>query len=119
MLKILADECVHLDLIEALERDGFDILRVKDIEKGADDERVFELAKESKRALITFDRGFGDFFRFDIENSAGIVIVLIGKLMKEEIIRNTLTLLKSEVARDLRGKLVIIGKNKIRVRSFR
>ncbi len=48
-----------------------------------------------------------------------VVIVLIGKLTKEQIINNTVTLLKSEVARDLRGKMVIIGKNKIRVRSFR
>ena len=119
MLKILADECVHRDLVEALEREEFDVLSIRDIEKGADDERVFELAKESERVLLTFDRGFGDFFRFDIENSAGIVIVLIGKLMKEDIIKNTLIFFKSDIAKDLRGKLVIIRKSKIRIKSFR
>ncbi len=86
MLEILADECVHKDLVEALEREGFDILRVKDIEKGANDERVFELAKESKRVLLTFDRGFGDFFRFDIESSAGIVTQIPHPLLKKFLI---------------------------------
>ena len=82
-MKILADECIHRDLLEALEKEGFGILSVRDVERGASDERVFELAKESERVLLTFGRGFGDIFRFDIGNSYGVVIVLIGKLIKE------------------------------------
>jgi len=58
-MKILADECIHRDLLEALEKEGFGILSVRDVERGASDERVFELAKESERVLLTFGRGFG------------------------------------------------------------
>lgn len=104
MLKILADECVHRDLVEALKNEEFDILSVKDIEKGADDVRVFELAKESRRALLTFDRGFGDFL--------DSILRLINERADNKEYPDC------PKKRDLRGKLVIIGK-KVRVRSFR
>jgi len=118
MLKILADECIHNDLIEALKEEGFDVSNVREIEQGADDEKVFEFAVKEKRILLTFDREFGNIFRFDIKNSFGVVIILIGQLKKEEVIKNTTTFFKSEGVRNLKGKLAIIGKKKVRIRSF-
>jgi len=61
MLKILADECIHNDLVEALKEEGFDV---------------------------------------------------------SNVIKNTTTFFKSEGVRNLKGKLAIIGKKKVRIRSF-
>ena len=118
MLKILADECIHNDLVEALKEEGFDVSNVREIEQGADDEKVFEFAVKEKRILLTFDREFGNIFRFDIKNSFGVVIILIGQLKKEEVIKNTSAFFKSKGVKNLKGKLALIGKKKVRIRSF-
>jgi len=119
MLKILADECIHRDLIRALMKAGFNILTISEANlKGASDDSVFNFAVKTKRILLTFDRGFGNFFRFNIEESAGVVIVLIDKLQKKEIIKNTLSFFENRKQKDLKGKLIIISKTKARIRSF-
>ena len=82
---------------------------------GADDQAIYDFAKEKGRALLTFDRDFGDIFRFDIARSAGVVIVLISKMTRQEIIDITLGFLSLPEKLELAGKLVIIGKNKIRI----
>ena len=119
MLKILADECVHWDLIKALMETGFNILTVNEANlKGTSDDSVFGFAVKTKRILLTFDREFGNFFRFNIKKSAGVVIILIEKMEKKDIIKNTLSFFKNMKQRDLKGKLVIISKTKARIRVF-
>ena len=117
MFKIFADECINLDVIFALRQSGFDTLTVKDAElTGSDDETIFEFACENKRILLTYDRGFGDIFRFDMSKSGGVIIVLTGKMEKNEIVNIVLTFISTiNKQADLCGKLVIIGKSKIRI----
>jgi len=119
MLKILADECIHQDLVRALNKAGFNVLTANEANlKGASDDFVFNFGVKTKRVLLTFDREFGNFFRFNIGKSAGIVIVLIDRLQKKEIIKNTLSLFKDMKQKDLKGKLIIISKTKARIRGF-
>lgn len=117
MLKFFVDECVNLDVIIALRKQGFDILTVKDANLiGSDDETILNFARNNKRILLTYDRGFGDIFRFDIAKNFGIIIVLIGKMKKNEIIDIILSFINViNKQNDLRGKLAIIGKTKIRI----
>ena len=63
--------------------------------------------------LFTFDRGFGNIFSFDILNSSGVLIELINLMEKDEMINIVTTFLSEN--RDLTGKLIIIGKSKIRI----
>ena len=119
MLKILADECIHQDLINALRKVGFNVLTASEISpRGASDDSIFNFAVKTKRILLTFDREFGNFFRFDIGKSAGIVIILIDRLQKKEVIKNTFSFFKDMKQKDLKGKLVIISKTKARIRGF-
>ena len=116
MYKILADECVHLDLAKALRQAGLDVLTV--VEAGfpsAPDEVIFREAVARKRILLTFDRGFGDIFRFDISGSFGVVIILIGQMTRKEIINLPLAFFNFQKGRSLAGKSVIIGKRRIRI----
>ena len=70
MLKFFADECINKDIVMALRQQGFDVLTVREAGlTGADDENVLKFASENKRILLTFDRGFGDIFRFNISKS--------------------------------------------------
>lgn len=119
MLKILADECIHQDLIDSLEKAGLGILGVYETNlKGVSDDSIFNFAVKSKRVLLTFDREFGNFFRFNIGKSAGVVVILIGQMEKEEIIKNTLDFFRNLKQKDLIGKLIIVSKTKVRIRRF-
>ncbi|MCG2695437.1 DUF5615 family PIN-like protein [Candidatus Parcubacteria bacterium] len=119
MLKLFADECVNWDVVFALRQNGFNVLTVQEAGlTGSDDEAILKFACDNKRILLTYDRGFGDIFRFNIFQSNGIVVILVGKIKKNEIINIILSFM-SNINRqnDLRGKLVIIGKTKIRIKG--
>jgi len=116
MYKILADECIPLDLVNVLQEAGLDILTVSEIGlSDADDAKIFKTAVSRKRILLTFDRGFGDIFRFDISGSFGIVIILISQMTRKEIVNLPLAFFRLQKGKSLAGKLVIIGKRKIRI----
>ena len=117
MFKVLADECVHTDVITTIKEHGFDVVSVKEAGlTGCGDEEIFNFAIESKRILLTFDRGFGDIFRFNISKSAGVVIILVGQMNRKEIIKITLGFFLFIVKQaDVGGYLAIVGRNKIRI----
>lgn len=118
MIKILADECIHTDLVLALRQENFDILTVKESGlTGSDDATIYQKAEENGRILLTYDRGFGDIFRFNIFKGSGIIIILISQMSKQEIINITLAYFNLIKSTDIGGKLIIIGKHKIRVKG--
>lgn len=116
MLKLFADECIHADLISAIKKRGFDIITVKDAGlNGASDDQIFKFALKNQRILLTFDREFGDVFRFNISHTGGIIIILIEQLNHEDLINIILNFLSFINPGDIDGKLVIVGRNRIRI----
>ena len=116
MHRFLADECIHTDIISALRQEGFEVSTVKQAGlSGADDDAVFNFALEKSLILITFDRGFGDIFRYHISKGPGIIIVLINRMTREEIVPIIINFILFSKDRDFSGKLVLVGKSKIRI----
>lgn len=116
MFKLFADECVNTDIVLVLRQSGFDVLTVKEAKlTGFDDETIFNFACSSKRILLTFDRGFGDIFRFNISKSSGIIVMLISQMSRDEIVGIILKFVFLIQSHGLDGKLAIIGKTKIRI----
>ena len=74
MYKIFADECIHTDLIEALKINGHLVQTVHDVGlSGATDAEIFNHAVSNSLILLTFDRGFGDIFTYNISKSVGSI----------------------------------------------
>ena len=117
IFKFLADECVNADVVLGLREAGVDILTVREAGlTGSDDDTIFGFAVENKRVLLSFDRGFGDIFRFNIHKSSGVIVVLVGQMSKSEIIGIILTFLAAlKSPAGLRGKLAILGRTRIRL----
>lgn len=114
MYKIFADECVHKDMIDALKSAGHKVITVHEPGlSGVSDVEIFNYSCKNDLILFTFDRGFGDIFKFDISDSGGVVIELISQMNKDEIINIALAFFSEE--RDLKGRLTIINKTKIRI----
>ena len=115
-MDILADQCVNKDVIVALKREGFNIITVFDVKLGgADDETIFNYAVNNNRVLLTFDKDFGNILRFNINNSPGVAIIYVENLTKDEIIANALGFFAKFNSSQMKGKLFIIEKSKLRI----
>ena len=116
MLKIFADECIPVDIINTLREYGFDVITAFDEKlNGKTDEEIFKFVLKSKRVFITLDRGFGDIFRFDISKSFGVIIVLIKYMDKNQMKKVITSFLCQCKENDLNGRLIIIAKKRIRI----
>ena len=60
MVRILADECIPLPVVDALKASGHDVLLIKDVCPGCPDIVVLRLANQQGRILLTRDKDFGD-----------------------------------------------------------
>lgn len=111
---IFADECIHKDIIDGLRAEKYQVKTVKEENlNGFSDERIFQHARKRKWILLTFDRGFGDIFRFNHSKNEGTIILLIKNIKKDEICLILKNFLKLDL--NIKGKLTIIGKKKIRI----
>ena len=111
MYRIFSDECIHKDMIEALKSAGHVVETIYESGmSGATDAEVFDYATKNDLVLFTFDRGFGDIFKFNISNSSGIAIELINSMNKTEMIDIAVAFFSED--RKLKSKLVIIGIKK-------
>ena len=117
MFKFFSDECVNTDVVLGLRENNIDVLTVREAGlTGSDDDSIFNFSVKNKRVLLSFDRGFGDIFRFNIRRSSGVIVVLVGQMRKKEIIKIVLTFLGIvKTGAGIRGKLAILGKTRIRL----
>ena len=63
MMRLLADENFPGPAVEALERDGHDLVAVSRVAQGMLDTDIFAWAVRDDRIILTFDKGFGDISR--------------------------------------------------------
>lgn len=94
-MKFLLDENVPNFYKEELEKNGYnDIKRINDFGKGLPDEKVFELAVQEKRTLITIDT---DFHAYKKQNHYGIISIS-GKLINPiQVITSTLKQIERDI----------------------
>jgi len=75
MVRLLANENVPGDAIIATRAAGHDVMWIREVSRGADDNAVLALALSEKRILLTFDKDFGEMvFRLGSAASCGIIL---------------------------------------------
>ncbi|HLG81497.1 MAG TPA: DUF5615 family PIN-like protein [Bradyrhizobium sp.] len=74
----LADECIAAPLVEALRREGEDVLYVGEAAAGISDHDVIALATYERRLLLTEDKDFGDLVFRRAHPVPGIVLMRVG-----------------------------------------
>jgi predicted nuclease of predicted toxin-antitoxin system len=74
-VRIVADESVIVPLIASLRRVGHDVLAIREIQPGAEDNFVLDLALRANAVLITFDKDFGELIFRQKLLSSGVILV--------------------------------------------
>ena len=119
-MEIIIDECLAKSTRLVLKEAGFSLINVEDIlNPGVYDEKIFEYAVNQKIPIITHDRGFGILYHFSQLKPPTIVILQVlsphpeatNKLLNKFLSQFDINKPQNS------GKLIIISKNNIRVRS--
>ena len=117
MKRILADECVHLPIVEALQAAGYDVLLVRDICPGCKDDEVLRLANEQGRILLTRDKDFGELAIRFRKKVPGIVRYNLLGMSLEQQEEYLVAALRSAPA-PLTGHITTVEPGQIRQRRF-
>ncbi|HXG35199.1 MAG TPA: DUF5615 family PIN-like protein [Bryobacteraceae bacterium] len=86
---------------------------------GAADERIFQWAQQERAIVITFDEDFADARMYPLGSHAGVIRLRVWPTTVEQTQQALERLLENVADEDLPGSLVIIDRERIRVRKFR
>ncbi|MCF7916461.1 MAG: DUF5615 family PIN-like protein [Candidatus Omnitrophica bacterium] len=113
---IFADQCINYGLIKAINNAGIEIITAAQNKLScASDGEIFRHIIKNGYPLITFDKDFGNILRFDIKRTAGVIIVYIENMDRNEIISNTISFFRQFNQSKLKGRLFIIEQTQIRI----
>jgi len=77
-MRILANENVPGDAVQALRERGHDVAWVREDAPGSADAAVLSRAQAENRVVVTFDKDFGELaFGFGLPSSSGIVLLRV------------------------------------------
>ncbi len=96
---------------------GHDVKDIKEMHLyGESDETIISLAQRENRILVTLDQGFGNIITYPTEKYPGITILKV----HPPSLSQTTYLLKKVITRvtekEIKQALVVIDKNKFRIR---
>jgi predicted nuclease of predicted toxin-antitoxin system len=119
-VRLLIDECCEAALASALRADGYDVLEIAVAMRGSGDVNVLQRAISDRRILITNDRGFGQMVvPEEVSDSVGIMVVRVPEWEPSKRIRSVREVLSRLGAAGLMGRLVIVDRDKSRLRGLR
>lgn len=116
-MKLKLDESLPLDARAAAEAAGHEVASVVDEGLGgASDPDVLQAAVHEDRLLVTLDRGFGDVRRYPPGTHQGVVVLRMDNQQPSAVVQALAGFLKSQDLDDLRGCIVVVRGNVLRVR---
>ena len=113
-MRLLADENVPAGAIVQLRSAGLDVASVP---SGASDSVVLDLARSSRRVLLTFDRDFGRLlFQHGASGIRGVIFFRIAPQSPVDPAQTLLRLIDHGVA--FEGSFSVIDRNRVRQRPI-
>ena len=114
MMRILANENVPGDVVEALRARGHDVAWVRTSCPGASDVDLISWATSESRLLITFDKDFGELaFHAGLTAPCGIVLFRIRPTSAETLTRAIVAALESRD--DWTGHFAVVRADRLRL----
>lgn len=116
-MKLFADECVYLSTVQSLRAWGHDVENTH--ETGLDghpDEAILSHAQKVRRILITADFDFSNIRNYPPKSYGGIIVLKIRPHLIKEVHATLKQLLEETNENDLWQSLVIVDRNKYRIR---
>jgi predicted nuclease of predicted toxin-antitoxin system len=113
--QFLADESCDFAVVRALRAEGYDVLAVAESYRGAEDQQVIELARQSGRILLTEDKDFGHLIFAAGSAEVGVIFLRFPAREREKLAEQVVKLAIREGAK-LKGSFVVVQPGRIRIR---
>jgi predicted nuclease of predicted toxin-antitoxin system len=115
-MRILADENIEYELIEALREADFDVLSARESYVGFADNEILQIAVAEKAVILTYDTDFGELvFRFGLQ-SHGIILLRVHGLSLAEKAQITIQAIREHETK-LENAFTVISENSARIRK--
>lgn len=120
-LRFFADHCVSRSVVEGLEADGHEVLRLRDhLPTDASDRRVIIHAQEQESILLSLNGDFADIVSYPPADYRGIIALQVRN--RPEVTGQILGRLKEYLAEHpdaahYAGKLLLVEAHRIRIRQ--
>lgn len=115
-MRILADENVEREFVEALREADFDVLSVRENYTGIADDEILRIAGDEKAVILTYDTDFGELvFRFSLMSHGVILLRLSGMSLTEKINKTVLAIRDHKA--ELEYASTVVSKNLVRIRK--
>lgn len=115
-MKILADENIEVEIVEALRHAGHSVSDIKETSPGVEDANVLMIATNLGSLLLTNDKDFGELIYRDRLVSKGVILLRFGRLGIAERIDLLLGVLE-ERELEMDGAFTVITTTGVRVRK--
>ncbi|HEY0458101.1 MAG TPA: DUF5615 family PIN-like protein [Pyrinomonadaceae bacterium] len=115
-MKLLADENIEREFIEALREADFDVISVFENYIGSTDDEILQIALDERAVILTYDTDFGELvFRFGLKSQGVILLRLSGLSLIEKIDKAILALREHEA--EFEDAFTVISENSVRIRK--
>lgn len=115
MHKFLCDENIDKSLVKFLRDKEFDIIYIREIQRGMKDVDIIQKAYNEKRILITNDKDFGELVYKLGYKTSGLVLL---RLDEENDYSDYIYEILDEYKEKIENNFVVINPNKIRIRKL-
>jgi predicted nuclease of predicted toxin-antitoxin system len=113
-MRILADENLPGDVVDALRQRGHDVTWIRIIAPGSNDVEVILRAQDEDRLRVTFDKDFGELvYRHRFSAPNGIVLFRISPSSPQLVARVAVAALESRT--DWAGHVSVVEDDRIRM----
>lgn len=115
-MKIVADESVDKQIVDALRSNGHNVLFIAELAPGIDDEAVLLRSRESNAILLTADKDFGELVFRQRLLHAGVVLIRLAGLKPETKAELVATAFEQH-ADELQIGFAVLSRRALRVRK--
>jgi len=117
-MKFFMDECIYKVTTDFLVQSGYDVVTVQQAGlSGFNNGEVLSKAISEQRIFVTRDVHFSNILLFPPQNSFGIIVLKIKPETIVEVHQVLLELINKYSQKDLSQTLIIVDRNKYRIRK--
>ena len=111
--RLYMDQCLRLEVAEALRNDGHNVVRASDVGQArADDSEILQRAKSDKRILITLEEHFGNWVVLPLKEHFGVIRLKISPTTFTNAINLLVPFLKDHTQGQFKNNLVILSSKR-------
>lgn len=116
-LRLLANENVPGEAVEALRAEGHDVSWARTHAPGRTDGAILAQGQAENRILITFDKGFGELaFRWGLPASSGVILLRLETQGAAQATALVLSALRSRS--DWAGHFSVVERGRVRMKPL-